>query len=119
MKKLLILLPTFLLTSALALPGHVPAATKLYAKADLKSAVLATLPAKAPLDVKSCTGGPQGWCSVSAAGKTGFIPRAQVYGKGNCAALRAVGLGDLVRGEASYNGTRDRDGDGRGCDQAQ
>lgn len=109
-----------LLSSSLAsaLAGSTGASVRLYAKASSSSPVLITLPSKTPLVIKGCSGGSQGWCTVTAAGRTGFLPRAQVKASGNCTALRAIGLGDLRRGEASYNGNRDRDGDGVGCDKA-
>lgn len=114
MKHFLMLLA--LSSSALALPGSVKATARLYAQPNAQSKVIATLTAKTKLEIKSCTGGPKGWCSVMALGKSGFIPRAQVYGNGACAGLIAVGLGDLLPSEASYTGNRDRDRDDLGCD---
>lgn len=110
-------LPFLLLFSALALPGAVPSGARLYAKPG--GAVLATLPSGAKLDVKRCTGGPKGWCSVVALGKAGYIPRAQINARGACSLLIGVGMGDLLPHEASYNGNRDRDHDRLGCDTVQ
>ncbi|MPY65102.1 hypothetical protein F8S09_00120 [Deinococcus sp. SDU3-2] len=118
MRKTLFALSTlFLLPSALALPGETRAVARLHAKPDAGSAVLLTLKADTPLDIRTCTAGLKGWCQVTAQKKTGYVPRSQVYGKGNCAELIAVGLRDLQPGEASYNKSRDRDGDGKGCDK--
>ena len=100
-------------SAALALPGTVPAPSRLYATADARGAVLLSLTAKTPLEIRRCT--PQ-WCNVSTQGKSGWIPRRQVKALGKCADLIAVGLRDLRPGEASYSGARDRDGDGLGCD---
>lgn len=106
-------------SSALALPGSVKATARVYAQPSAKSPVIATMTAKTKLEIKSCQGGPKGWCSVIAIGKAGFIPRAQVYGNGPCVGLIAVGLGDLLPSEASYTGNRDRDHDRLVCDTAE
>ncbi|GAA5503629.1 hypothetical protein Dxin01_03388 [Deinococcus xinjiangensis] len=117
MKGILLLLA--LSGSALALPGSVKATARLYAQPNPQSKVVVTLTARTKLEIKSCQGGPKGWCSVTALGKSGFIPRAQVYGNGACTGLISVGLGDLLPSEASYTGNRDRDRDGLGCDTTQ
>lgn len=113
--RVVLFLAPLLLAPALALPARVPAPARLYAQPSPSGRVLTTLAPRTEIEVKACAGG---WCSVLAGGRSGYVPRPQVAAFGNCAALRAVGLGDLRRGEASYNGRRDRDGDGLGCDTA-
>ena len=111
--KTLILFLSLLSSSALALPGRVPAPSRVYATADAQGAVMLSLEARTPVEIRRCT---PLWCSVSTQGKVGWIPRKQVKAQGNCAGLIAVGLRDLRPGEASYSSARDRDGDGLGCD---
>ena len=109
------LLVTLLASTALALPGTVPAQVQLVSKPGGK--VVTTLPAGTALEVRACTGGSTGWCEVTTEKVAGYLPRAKIKAKGACPALRAIGFDNIKRGEASYNGQRDRDGDGVGCDQ--
>lgn len=117
MKNLFALLVLLAGGSVLALSGTTPSVARLYAQPHEHGGVTESLAPKTKIEIKTCTGGPKGWCAVSVGKKQGWIPRAQIKASGNCAALRAVGLGDLRPGEASYNRQRDRDGDGLGCDK--
>lgn len=114
---------TFVLSSGLAaaLTGSTPAVARLYAQPNPKASVVATLSAKTKVEIQKCSGGPQGWCSVTVLNtrRAGFIPRAQLKASGNCTSLIAAGMGDLLPHEASYTRTRDRDDDGLGCDTVE
>ncbi|CAM3581742.1 hypothetical protein DESA109040_17040 [Deinococcus saxicola] len=68
MKRLFMLLLAAALSTALAYPGSVPTTARLRAQDSVSSAVLATLPAKASLEIVSCN---EKWCKVTAQGKTG------------------------------------------------
>lgn len=114
--KTLILALSLLSSFAAALPGTVPAPSRLYSSADARGKVVTTLAARQSIQIRRCT--PQ-WCSVSVGTRSGWIPRAQVRAQGKCADLMAVGLRDLRPGEASYSGARDRDGDGLGCNEVK
>ncbi|GGL71184.1 hypothetical protein GCM10010840_06580 [Deinococcus aerolatus] len=111
---------TFLLavvSTALAYPGSVPASARLHAQASSTSPLLATLPAKASLDILSCTAT---WCEVTAQGKTGWLERPRVKARyGRCTELSKVGLFDIKKTEASYTPGLDRDKDGVGCNRVR
>ncbi len=102
---------------ALASPGSVPSAARLHAQASPTSPVLATLPAKASLDILACTAT---WCKVTAQGKTGWLERPRVKARyGRCTELSKVGLFDIKKTEASSTPGLDRDKDGVGCNRAR
>lgn len=108
-------LAALLLSSALALPGTLPSAAKLRAQASSTSPVVASLPTGAKLEVKRCTAT---WCNVTAAGKTGWLPRGSVkVNYAACKTLATVGLTNIRKDEPSYTSGLDRDGDGVGCDK--
>lgn len=107
------------LSLACALPGRAPAVARLYTHPDQQADVIALLPARTALNIQVCQGGNTGWCRVTALNKTGWIPRKQVYAIGRCRDLMPVGFMNLRRGEASYQRTRDPDGNGVGCDRLE
>ncbi len=117
MKKVVLALSTLALTvsSALALPATVPAASKLYSQPSLKSTVSANVPAKSNITIDSCKGGARGWCTVTFQNQKGYMTRASVNAQGECQTLRAAGIGDIQRSEASYNRQRDPKNRGLAC----
>lgn len=104
-------------STALAYPGSVPASARLHAQSSAGSPVVATLPAKASVNIIACSAT---WCKVTAQGKTGWLERPRVKAKyGRCTELSRVGLFDIQKTEASYSPGLDRDRDNIGCNKTQ
>ncbi|QFP76494.1 SH3 domain-containing protein [Deinococcus sp. AJ005] len=97
-------------SNAHAHPGSVPATARLYTQASKSSPVVATLPAKAALEIIACN---EKWCKVTAQSKTGWVERPLIKARyGRCTELSKIGLFDIRRNEPSYTPGLDRDNDG-------
>ncbi|WP_457796993.1 SH3 domain-containing protein [Methylocystis sp. S23] len=67
--------------SAAAAPATVSTTTALHARPGMRSAVVAMIPAGAPIDARAC----RAWCRVSYGGAVGFVQSPLVVAAGGAA----------------------------------